>query len=128
MLKEFREFARRGNVIDMAVGIMIGGAFGTVVSSFVNDILMPPIGLLLGDTDFSDFFLVLRRGAERPGPYENLAAAEAAGAVTINYGAFINSIISFLILAWALFFLIRFVNRLKSWQQGPSPGKKPSRP
>jgi large conductance mechanosensitive channel len=112
MLKEFKEFAMRGNVIDMAVGIIIGVAFGTIVQSLVSDIIMPPIGLLLGNVDFSNFFAVLREGTVA-GPYAALADAQKAGAVTINYGLFVNTIISFLIVAFAVFLLIRQINRLK---------------
>ncbi len=112
MLQEFKQFAMRGNVVDMAVGIIIGGAFGTIVQSLVNDVLMPPIGLLLGGVDFSDLFVVLKQGATE-GPYAALRDAQAAGAVTINYGVFINSVISFLIVAWAVFMLVRAVNRLQ---------------
>lgn len=112
MLKEFKEFAMRGNVIDMAVGIIIGVAFGTIVKSLVSDIIMPPIGLVLGNVDFSNFFAVLREGTVA-GPYAALADAQKAGAVTINYGVFVNTIISFLIVAFAVFLLIRQINRLK---------------
>lgn len=112
MLKEFREFALRGSVVDLAIGIIIGSAFTTIVNSLVNDILMPPIGLLLGDVNFADLFVVLRPGAEASGPYANLAAAQAAGAVTLNYGQFINNIIVFLIVAFATFMLVRGMNRL----------------
>ena len=112
MLKEFKEFIMRGNVVDMAVGIIIGAAFGTIVKSLVDDVIMPPIGLLLGNVDFSNLFLVIREG-KVAGAYETLAAAKAAGAVTINYGLFINTIISFLIVAFAVFMLIRAVNKLK---------------
>jgi large conductance mechanosensitive channel len=109
MLKEFREFAMRGSVVDMAVGIIIGAAFGTIVSSFVADILMPPIGLLLGNVDFTNLYILL----SGPGPYPSLDAAQAAGAVTLNYGQFINKIISFLIVAFSLFLVIRAMNRMK---------------
>ncbi|MCX5801440.1 MAG: large conductance mechanosensitive channel protein MscL [Candidatus Eisenbacteria bacterium] len=112
MLKEFKEFAMRGNVVDMAVGIIIGAAFGTIVNSLVSDIIMPPIGLLLGNVDFTNLFIVLRQGAAS-GPYSSLAQAHEAGAVTMNYGVFINAIISFLIVAFAVFLLVRSVNRLK---------------
>jgi large conductance mechanosensitive channel len=118
MLKEFKEFAMRGNVIDMAVGIIIGAAFGTIVSSLVNDIIMPPIGLLLGNVDFSNLFIVLKAG-RLAGPYTALAEAKAAGAVTFNYGVFINTVISFLIVAFAIFLLIRSINRLKRKQEAP---------
>lgn len=112
MLREFREFALRGNVVDMAVGIIIGAAFGTIITSLVADIIMPPIGLALGGVDFSNVFVVLKDGAKAPGPYASLAAAKAAGAVTINFGVFINTLISFLIVAFAVFLLVRSINRL----------------
>ncbi len=112
MLKEFKEFAMRGNVVDMAVGIIIGAAFGQIVTSLVNDVLMPPIGLLLGNVDFSNLFLVLKGGTEA-GPYASLADAKAAGAVTLNYGLFVNTVISFVIVALAVFLLIRSINRLQ---------------
>ena len=118
MLKEFRKFAMRGNVVDMAVGIIIGAAFGSIVSSLVADIIMPPIGLILGNVDFTNLFLTLKEG-ELAGPYAALADAQAAGAVTINYGLFINTIISFLIIAFAIFLLIRGVNRLQEEEQAP---------
>ncbi len=116
MLKEFREFAMRGNVVDMAVGIIIGGAFGTIVKSLVADVIMPPIGLLLGGVDFSDLFVVLKEGATA-GPYSALAQAKEAGAVTINYGLFINGVISFLIVAFAVFLLVKSINRLKRQEE-----------
>ena len=119
MLKEFKEFAMRGNVIDMAVGIIIGAAFGTIVTSLVADILMPPVGLLLGNIDFGNLFIVLKEGAKVAGPYASLAAAKAAGAVTINYGFFINTVISFLIVAFAVFLLVRNINRLKRQEGAP---------
>jgi large conductance mechanosensitive channel len=106
MLKEFRDFAMRGNVLDMAVGIIIGAAFGKIVSSFVGDILMPPLGLLLGQVDFSNLFIALNGQS-----YASLAAAKAAGAPTLNIGVFLNTIIDFLIVAFAIFLLIRQVNR-----------------
>lgn len=112
MFKEFKDFAMRGNVVDMAVGIIIGGAFGTIVQSLVKDVLMPPIGLLLGGVDFSNLFLVLQPGAT-PGPYAALADAQTAGAVSVNYGVFVNNVISFLIIAFAVFMLIRGVNALQ---------------
>ena len=110
ILGEFREFAVKGNVVDMAVGIIIGGAFGTIVNSLVNDIIMPPIGLVLGGVDFSSIMTVLKGD----GPYASPAAAQDAGAVTINWGLFINSLISFLIVAWALFLVIKAINRMKA--------------
>ncbi|MGE4580659.1 MAG: large conductance mechanosensitive channel protein MscL [Desulfuromonadales bacterium] len=118
MFKEFKEFAMRGNVVDMAVGIIIGGAFGTIVKSLVADVLMPPLGLLLGGVDFSNFFIVLKQGATA-GPYAALAEAQAAGAVTINYGVFLNTVISFIIVAFAIFLLIRGINRLRREEEAP---------
>ena len=112
MFSEFKEFAMRGNVVDMAVGIIVGGAFGTIAKSLVNDVLMPPIGLLVGGMDFSNFFIVLKKGAS-PGPYAALADAQAAGAVTLNYGLFINSVITFLIVAVAVFLLVKSINNLR---------------
>ena len=113
MLKEFRKFALRGNVLDMAVGIIIGAAFTSIVNSLVNDIIMPPLGLLLGGVDFSNFYLTLKPGSPA-GPYTALAEAQAAGAVTINYGMFINAVISFTLVALAMFVLIRAINRLQA--------------
>lgn len=120
MIREFREFALRGNLVDMAVGIIIGTAFGTIATSLVNDVIMPPIGLLLGNVDFSNLFIVLREGTTA-GPYATLAEAQQAGAITLNYGAFINTVISFLIVALAVFLLIRSLNRLKRAEQEISP-------
>jgi large conductance mechanosensitive channel len=116
MLKEFKEFVSKGSVIDMAVGIIIGGAFGTIVKSLVDDIIMPPIGLMLGKIDFTNLFLLLQGGSKAAAPYASLAEAKAAGAVTVNYGIF-----SFLIVAFAVFLLIRSVNRLKRQQQAAAP-------
>lgn len=112
MFKEFKEFAVKGNVVDMAVGIIIGGAFGTIVQSMVADVLMPPIGLLLGGVDFSNLFLVLKGGQEGAA-YASVAQAQAAGAVTVNYGIFLNKVISFLIVAFAVFMLIKGINSLR---------------
>ena len=120
MLKEFKEFAMRGNVLDMAVGIIIGPAFGTIINSLVADVIMPPIGMLLGNIDFSNLFAVLKEG-KVAAPYASLAAAKEAGAVTINYGLFINTIITFLIVAFAVFLLIRNVNKLAKLQDAPPP-------
>lgn len=122
MLKEFRDFAVKGNVIDMAVGIVIGSAFGTIVKSLVDDLIMPPIGLLLGGVDFSNLFFVLKEGTT-PKPYISLAAAQEVGAVTINIGLFINTLISFLIVAFAIFLLLRSINRLKREQPDPTPAE-----
>jgi large conductance mechanosensitive channel len=119
MFKEFKEFAMRGNVVDMAVGIIIGAAFGTIIKSLVTDIIMPPIGLLLGNVDFGNLFMLIK-GGNPPGPYLALAEAQKAGAVTINYGAFINTIISFVIVAFAVFFLIRSLNRLQKPEKAPA--------
>ena len=119
MFKEFKEFAMRGNVMDMAVGIIIGAAFGTIVTSLVNDVIMPPIGLLLGNVDFSNIFAVLKEG-KTVGPYASVAAAKAAGAVTMNVGVFINTVINFLIVAFAIFLVIRSINRLKRKQEAPA--------
>jgi len=119
MFKEFKDFAMRGNVVDMAVGIIIGGAFGTIVKSLVSDVIMPPIGLALGGVDFSDLFLVIQDGAVA-GPYATLAAAQEAGAVSISYGLFFNAVISFLIVAFAVFLLIRGINNLQREQEAPA--------
>ena len=118
MMKEFKEFAVKGNVIDMAVGIIIGAAFGTIVKSLVADVIMPPIGLALGNVDFANLFIVLKEGAQA-GPYPSLAEAQAAGAVSINYGAFINTIITFVIIAFAVFMIIRNVNKMKREEAAP---------
>jgi large conductance mechanosensitive channel len=120
MMKEFKEFAVRGNVVDMAVGIIIGAAFGTVVKSFVDDVLMPPLGMLVGNVDFQNILLVLRQGTPA-GPYETLAAAKDAGAVTLNLGLFVNAIVSFAIVAFAVFILVRGLNRLKRKEEAPAP-------
>ena len=115
MLKEFKEFAMRGNVVDMAVGIIIGAAFGKIVSSMVQDIIMPPIGMLMGNVEFSDLFINLSSGT-----FNSLAEARAAGAATINYGVFINTILDFVIVAFAIFLLIRTMNRMKRKEE-PAP-------
>jgi large conductance mechanosensitive channel len=124
MLKEFKEFAVKGNVLDMAVGIIIGAAFGTVVKSLVSDVIMPPIGLLLGGVDFSNLFITVRAGSAA-GPYETLAAAQEAGAVTINYGVFANEIVSFLIVAFAVFMLVRSFNKMKREEEAAPPPAPP---
>jgi large conductance mechanosensitive channel len=122
MVKEFKEFAVKGNVVDMAVGIIIGGAFGTIVKSLVADVIMPPIGLLLGGVDFGNLFFVLGEGS-----YESLDAAKEAGAATVNYGVFINNVISFLIVAFAVFLLVKSINSLKRKEEAkPAPPPKPS--
>jgi len=124
MLKEFREFALKGNVVDMAVGIIIGGAFGTIVSSLVADVLMPPIGMALGGVDFTGLMLVLKEGTP-PGPYATAELAKAAGAVTINIGLFINAVISFIIVAFALFLVIKGMNTARKQAPAPPPGPTP---
>ena len=127
MLKEFREFAVKGNVVDMAVGIIIGAAFGKIVDSVVKDVIMPPIGLMLGKVDFTNLFAVLKDG-NPPGPYLTLDVAQKAGAVTVNYGVFINNIISFLIVAFAVFLLIRMINRLRRTEEAAPPAPPPAPP
>jgi large conductance mechanosensitive channel len=124
MLKEFKAFAMRGNVLDLAVGIIIGGAFGTIVKSLVDDVIMPPIGLALGNVDFSNLFVLLKAGPKAPPPYTSLADAHAAGAVTLNYGVFINSIIAFLIVAFAVFLVVRAANRMMPKEAEAAPSTK----
>ena len=119
MLKEFREFAMKGSVLDMAIGIIIGGAFTPIVKSLVSDVIMPPVGLLLGDVDFAGQYILLKAADETPGPYETLAAAQEAGAVTLNYGLFINAIITFLIVAFAVFMMVKVINRWKREEEAP---------
>jgi len=123
MLKDFKEFIMRGNVLDLAVGIIIGAAFGAIVKSLVDDVIMPPIGLALGNVDFSNLFVVLKEGAKAAGPYSTLADAKAAGAVTLNYGLFFNSIVAFLIVAFAIFVVVRAANRLQP-KPPPAPAMK----
>lgn len=123
MFKEFRDFAMRGNVVDMAVGIIIGAAFGAIVTSLVADVIMPPIGLLLGKVDFANLFVVLQEGTAA-GPYASLDAAKAAGAVTLNYGLFVNHVISFLIVAFAVFLLVKQVNRFRPPAPAPAATKE----
>lgn len=128
MLQEFKEFAVKGNVLDMAVGIVIGAAFGTIVKSFVDQVLMPPVGLLMGDTDFSDLFLLLQAG-DPAGPYASLEAAQEAGAVVIGYGTFINAIISFLIIAFFVFLVVKGYNRMareEEKEEAPAAPPEPS--
>lgn len=123
MFKEFKEFAMRGNVVDMAVGIIIGAAFGAIVKSLVSDVMMPPIGMILGNVDFSNLFLVLKDGTAA-GPYLSLMEAQKVGAVTINYGVFLNAVISFVIVAFAVFILIRNINRLRKEEPAAEPNTK----
>lgn len=124
IMNEFKTFIMRGNVIDMAVGIIIGGAFTKIVNSMVADIIMPPLGLLLGKVDFSNWFVVLKDGAEIAGPYPSLAAAQAAGATTMNIGNCLNAIISFLIVAACIFVLIKAINKLN--KPAPAPAAAPT--
>ena len=121
MIEEFKKFIMRGNVVDMAVGIVIGAAFGTIIKSLVADVIMPPIGMLLGGVDFSNIFSVLQEGAE-PGPYSTLALAQEAGAVTVNWGMFLNTLISFVIVAFAIFLLVKAVNKMN---EKPEPEEEP---
>ena len=123
MWQEFKKFALKGNIFDMAVGIIVGAAFSPIVKSFVDDVLMPPIGLLLGGVDFTDMFLVLKQGAAAAGPYATLAAAKEAGAVTINVGTFINTIINFLIIGWAVFMLVKGAAKMEKKEE-----EKPAAP
>lgn len=124
MLKEFKEFAVKGNVLDMAVGIIIGAAFGTVVKSLVADVIMPPIGLLLGGVDFTNIFVTVKAGSVA-GPYETLAAAQEAGAVTVNIGVFANEVVSFTIVAFAVFMLVKSFNKLKAEEEAAPPPAPP---
>lgn len=121
MLKEFREFAMRGNVLDLAVGVVLGAAFGNIVKSLVDDVIMPPLGLLLGGVDFSNIFVTLKAGSKAAPPYATLADAKAAAATTLNLGVFVNTVISFLIVALAIFLLVRAVNRLVRKQEAAPP-------
>lgn len=122
MFKEFKAFIMRGNVVDLAVGVIIGAAFGSIVKSLVDDIIMPPIGLVTGGVDFANKFVVLKEGAKAAAPYASLADAKAAGATTLNYGTFINQIVTFLIVALAIFMVVRLVNRLHA--PAPAPAMK----
>jgi large conductance mechanosensitive channel len=124
MFKEFKAFALKGNVLDLAVGVIIGAAFGTVVKSLVDDVIMPPIGLALGNVDFANLFALLKAGPKAPPPYASLADAKAAGAVTINYGQFINNVITFLIVAFAVYLVVRMANRLKPQDASGAPTTK----
>jgi large conductance mechanosensitive channel len=126
MLKEFKEFAMRGNVIDLAVGVVIGAAFGKIVDSLVKDVIMPPIGLVLGKVDFSNLFIVMKEGA-MPGPYTSVDAAAKAGAVTLNLGQFFNTLVSFMIVALAIFLAVKTINRLKREEAAapPPPAEPP---
>jgi large conductance mechanosensitive channel len=125
MFKEFKEFAVKGNVVDMAVGIIVGAAFGTIVKSLVDDMIMPPIGLLLGNVDFSNLYFILKEGATAVPDGAILVKAKELGAVTLNYGAFFNTVISFLIVSFAVFFLVKGINRLKR-QEAAAPPATPT--
>jgi large conductance mechanosensitive channel len=125
MLKDFKAFILRGNVLDLAVAVVIGAAFGAIVKSFTDDIIMPPIGLALGHIDFSNLFVVLKEGTKAPGPYTTVAQAHDAGAVTLNYGSFINSIVTFLIIAMCVFLLVRAVSKLYA---KPAPATESTKP
>ena len=120
MIKEFKEFIMRGNVMDMAVGIIIGAAFGGIVKSLVDDVIMPPMGLLLGKVDFANLFVVLKESAKTPGPYASVAAAKAAGATTLNFGLFVNTIINFVIVGFAIFVMVKGVNQLRRPKSVPA--------
>lgn len=123
MFKEFKEFAMRGSVLDMAIGIVVGGAFAPIVKSLVDDVIMPIVGLLLGHVDFTNLFVVLKQGAAA-GPYATLEAAKAAGAVTINYGVFINTIVTFLLVAFAIFLMVRTINRWRKTEEEAAPATR----
>jgi large conductance mechanosensitive channel len=125
LLKDFKAFIMRGNVMDLAVAVVIGAAFGAIVKSLVDDIIMPPIGLALGHVDFSNLYVLLKEGTNAPPPYASLADAHAAGAVTLNYGAFLNAVLTFLIVAAAVFVIVRLVNRLYKEPAPPTPNTKP---
>ncbi len=126
MLREFKEFIQRGNVLDMAIGIVIGAAFGAVVKSFVANVLMPPIGLLLGGTDFANFFVLLKEGAQ-PGPYPTLKAAQEAGATVLAWGVWVNEVINFLIIAFAIFLIVKAVNHMRKKEEA-APAEPPPPP
>jgi len=126
MFKEFKEFAMKGNVLDMAVGIIMGGAFGGIINSLVSDVLMPPIGMALGNHDFSNLFMTLKEGTT-PGPYASLAAAKEAGAVTVGAGLFVNTVINFLIVAFAMFMLVKGMNSAKK-KEAAAPAAPPEPP
>lgn len=125
MFKEFKEFAIKGNVVDLAVGVIIGAAFGNIVKSLVDDIIMPPIGYLMGNVDFQNLFIVIKEGALKSGPYETLKEASEAGAVLIKYGSFINTVVSFLIVAFAVYILVKQLNKLQKSTPVPVPGPTP---
>jgi large conductance mechanosensitive channel len=126
MFKEFKEFALKGNLVDMAIGLTMGVAFGAVAASFVGDVFSPPLGLLLGGVDFGNMFVVLREGAKAAGPYASLAAAKEGGAVIVSYGLFLNALINFLIVAFVMFMVIKAMNNLRKKEAAaPPPGPTP---
>ena len=124
MFKEFKAFVMRGNVLDLAVGIIIGAAFGAIVKSLVDDIIMPPVGLALGNVDFANLFVLLKEGPKAPPPYATLADAHTAGAVTVNYGAFVNNLVTFIIVAFVIFLVVRTANRLRPPEAAAAPNTK----
>ena len=124
MVREFKEFISKGNVVDLAVGVIIGAAFGAIVNSLVADVVMPLVGMLTGGIDFSNWFVVLKEG-KVPGPYVSLAAAKAASAVTLNVGTFINAVVNFLIVAWAIFVMVKAVNRVRGAKPAPEAAPAP---
>lgn len=128
MLKEFKEFAIKGNVVDLAVGVILGGAFGGIVNSLVKDVIMPPVGLLVGGVDFGNLFVVLKNGSKAPPPYLTLAQAVEGGAVTINFGIFINTLINFLIVGLSMFVVVKLINRLRRQHEKPAPPPPPPAP
>jgi large conductance mechanosensitive channel len=128
MLKEFKEFAIKGNVVDLAVGVILGGAFGGIVNSLVKDVIMPPVGLLVGGVDFGNLFVVLKNGTKAPPPYLTLAQATDGGAVTINFGIFINTLINFLIVGVSMFVVVKLINRLRRQHEKPAPPPPPPAP
>ena len=128
MLKEFKEFAVKGNVVDLAVGVILGGAFGGIVNSLVKDVIMPPVGLLVGGVDFGNLFVVLKNGTKAPPPYLTLAQATDGGAVTINFGIFINTLINFLIVGVSMFVVVKLINRLRRQHEKPAPPPPPPAP
>jgi large conductance mechanosensitive channel len=125
MLQEFKEFIVKGNAFDLAVGVIIGGAFGAMAGSFVTDIMMPPLGLVMGGTDFSNIFVTLKDGAKAAGPYPTLAAAKDAGAVTLNVGAFLNTVINLVIVGFVLFLLVKGINAARRPAVAPAPAAPP---
>ncbi len=126
IVKEFQDFAIKGNVVDMAVGVIVGAAFGNIVKSLVDDVMMPPLGLLIGNMDFSNLFLVLKAGAKAVGPYNTLAEATQAGATVLKYGLFVNTTINFLIVSFAIFLAVKQINRLKKKEADATPAAAPA--